>query len=413
MAMHNDFTSDASASVLDSTIMQSVAGEEAQDDARNERSALLPATLDSIRGTNTTERPGWLDESGRGSIRGANRPRISFDVAAARILEHGRGLGSIQFPMSRMRVESGRMIAGERELRIESEGWRRLCNQFGAPADYVRERLSPELRDSVMAFHLRSGSAARSGLTDANSRILHRNGEFVALGRSDLHTLGGDAFLQAVTDGFEEDARTMEVQELEVEDESIRLDIVVPSVANEVRRGDVIQAGVRLEHAYTGERATSVLAYFVRLLCTNGTVYRQCVGSRQTARTRRLDAARHDAEGLQVDQIRRLILTTRQGLAEKLEGIRRLTEERADEQQLEQFLRRARMHSGGLVNQLRQSWAAEGSEQTAFGLFNALTRLATHGTELSGRQRAALARLAGIYANRHVHLCPNCFSILA
>ena len=106
-------------------------------------------------------------------------------------------------------------------------------------------------------------------------------------------------------------------------------------------------------------------------------------------------------------------MKTRQGLAEQLEGIRRLAQERADEHQLEQFLRRARMHSRRVMDQLRQSWAVEGNERTGFGLFNALTRVATHGTEVSGRQRAVLARLAGIYANRYVHLCPKCFSILA
>lgn len=225
--------------------------------------------------------------------------------------------------------------------------------------------------------------------------------------------MGGDAVVQAVRDGFEDDAGTMEVQELEIEDEAFRLDIVSPSVSNEVRPGDVIQAGVRVEHAYTGERATTVMAFVVRLLCANGMVHRECLGTRETARTRRLDTGRHDAEARQVDQVRRLVVKTRQGLAEKLEGIRRLAQERADERQLEQFLRQARMHSRRVMDQLRQSWATEGDERTAFGLFNALTRMATHGNELSARQRAMLARLAGIYANRHVHLCPNCFSILA
>ena len=73
----------------------------------------------------------------------------------------------------------------------------------------------------------------------------------------------------------------MEVQNLEIEDEAFRLDIVSPSVSREVRRGDVIQAGVRVEHAYTGERATTVMAFVVRLVCANGMVRRECVGSRE------------------------------------------------------------------------------------------------------------------------------------
>ena len=155
------------------------------------------------------------------------------------------------------------------------------------------------------------------------------------------------------------------------------------------------------------------MEFVVRLVCSNGMIHRECLGSRRTARTRRLDANRSDAEPLQLEQVRRLVTTTRQRLGEKLEAIGRPAQERADEHQLEQFLRRARMHSRRMMDQIRRSWASEGGEQTAFGLFNALTRVATHATDLSGHQRTALARLAGIYANRHVHLCPNCFSILA
>jgi hypothetical protein len=47
-----------------------------------------------------------------------------------------------------------------------------------------------------------------------------------------------------------------------------------------------------------------------------------------------------------------------------------------------------------------------------FRALNALTRVATHSLDLAEWQRNRLARLAGIYANQDVHLCPHCFSIL-
>jgi hypothetical protein len=418
MIMNNELAGHAPTSLLESPGAQhehaeSEWAENLQGEDQPGHESLRTVTGNGIRAANRPVDPGPFEGRGRNGIGAANRPRIPFDQAAISITEHGRGLASARFPMSRLRVEGGRIIAGESELRLDVEGIRRLCGHLGAPADYVAERLEPELRDRVLGFHLRSGGARRGGLNDRNSRILSRGGAFVDLGRSDLHTLGGETVLQAVRDGFEGDAGTMEVQDLRIEDEAFRLDIVSPSVSREVRPGDVIQAGVHVEHSYTGERATTVFAFFIRLMCLNGNVYRECVGSRKTARTRRLDAGRPDAEALQVDKVRRLVVETRQGLAEKLEAIRRLTQERADERQLAQFLRQARMHSRGMVEQLRQSWASEGDEQTAFGLFNALTRLATHGTGLSSRQRAMLSRLAGIYANRSVHLCPHCFSVLA
>ena len=131
------------------------------------------------------------------------------------------------------------------------------------------------------------------------------------------------------------------------------------------------------------------------------------------ARTRRLDAGQQNAESLQIDQIRSMVVKIRQRLDAKLGAIKKLAGERADRAQLEQFLHQARMHSRGLMDGLQNAWAVEGDERTAFGLLNALTRLATHDAGLSARQRAALARLAGIYANRNGHLCPRCFSMLA
>jgi hypothetical protein len=385
----------------------------AQNDGQEGNSLLRHPRRSRTRSINRLELRREFDDAGRMHTRGANRQRMPFDQAATQIIDHGRGLTSERFPMSQLRFEGDRIIAGERELMLGNDGIRRLCGHFGAPADYLRERLSPQLRDSVLQFHARSTGSGRTGLNDANSRILSRNGSFVDIGRMDLHTLGCEPVVQAIRDGFHDHGSTIEVHDLEIADEGFRLDVISPLVSKEVRRGDVIQGGVRVEHAYTGERATTIFAFIVRLVCRNGMVHRECVGSRETARTRRLDASRDDAESLQVDQVRRLVDATRKGLAEKLDSIRQLAQEKADEHQLEQLLRRARMHSRTVMDRLRESWAAEGGEQTAFGLFNALTRLGTHGTELSRRQRAMLTRLAGLYANRHAHLCPHCFSILA
>ena len=157
-------------------------------------------------------------------------------------------------------------------------------------------------------------------------------------------------------DGFGSDAATFEVQELEIQDEAFRLDIVSPSVAAEVRRGDVIEAGVQRRARLHGGTRDDRHGFRRSLVCSNGMVHRECLGSRRTARTRRLDADREDAGIVQTEQVRRMTAEIRQALEPKLAAIGRLAEERADTGQLGQFLRQARMHSRGLVDQLRQSW---------------------------------------------------------
>jgi hypothetical protein len=121
-----------------------------------------------------------------------------------------------------------------------------------------------------------------------------------------------------------------------------------------------------------------------------------------------------DAHELQLGQIRRLVTEAWGGLQAKLTAIRQLQDERVEVQQtIAQFLRQARMFSQGLLQRLLQAWQGhEAGEPSAFGLLNAFTWVATHSHDLSHRQRSRLARLAGIYANRHIHLCPHCFSVL-
>jgi hypothetical protein len=351
------------------------------------------------------------------TVAGANNPLPSLDEAIRQLSEHEATLRYDRLPASHLRVEADRLIAGGREYQLGSGGMERLCGHLRAPADYIG-RLPAELRARLLQHHLQESSFADRNLSNGNCLVISRDGAFVNLGRSDLYTLNSTAVLQAVREGVRDDAPTLAVQNLRTHDESFAIDLVSPAISQEVRRGDIIRGGVHVEHSPVSAQATLVLPYVVRLLCINGLVQRQCLGqkrsSRSTPRTRRLAADREDAHELQVAQIRRLVGDAWLGLRTKLETIRCLQDERVDvEKTLEQFLRQARMFSRALMQRLLRAWQDEvASDRTAFGLLNALTWVATHSDDLSYHQRGRLARLAGIFANRHVHLCPQCFSVL-
>lgn len=368
-------------------------------------------------------------------IRSANSPRhiratntpMTLAQAGEFIAAHEAGLRRDRVHAHLLRVDSDRLVAGDREYRL-GEGVRRLCTRLHAPADYVAG-LPATLRDRVLQYHLESGNLGRSS-APGDFWLFSRDGVFLDLVPAHLHSLDGGAVLQAVRAGVGDDAAALEVQNLTIDDEAFRIDLVSPRIANEVRPGDVIGGGVQVEHSLVGDRAPVVMAYVVRLVCSNGLVRRECLGrkgeqggSRCTPRTRRLGSDRADAHQLQVEQVRRLVAETWEGLLAKMEAICRLRDERVDnpEKQLEQFLRQGRLASRGLMAVLRQAWTEEGQEPTAFGLLNALTRAATHpitvrqgarDITLTPRQRRLLARLAGLFAYRHVHLCPHCFSVL-
>lgn len=348
------------------------------------------------------------------SIRPANKPG-TLQAVLDQMTEQEAGLQRNPFPASQLRVEADRLIAGDREFRIGNEGLRRLCKWFRAPADYLAS-LKPQTRARVLQDHFAEGRHGHARLNDGASYVLSRDGTFLDLGRSDLLTLDNATVVEAVREGIGEHATELEVQNLSVDDESFTLEIVSSRIADEVRPGDVLRGGVHVTHSQLEGEATQVLAYVNRLVCSNGLVQRQCVGEkrRSTPRTRRLSADRPEARDMQRAQIRKLVAETWEGLSKKLDVIRRLQDKSVEVRPvLERFLRQAHLYSQSLMERLLEAWEIEGSEPSAFGALNALTRVATHSAELPSWQRQRLSRLAGVYANQDVHLCPHCFSVLA
>ena len=347
------------------------------------------------------------------AIRPANRLR-TLDAVLTQIREREAGVCRDQFPLSEIRVERDRLIAGDKEFRLSDEGLRQLCKRFCAPAPYLNS-LSSKLRASILQEHFAEGRFADHKLTDKNSYIRSRGGDFLDLGRSDLFSLDNASVVQAVRDGLGDNA-TLEVQDFRLDDEFFRLDVASPQIATEVRRGDVLHGGVHVTHSQRDGQATQVMPYIVRLVCENGLVQRECLGVERgsTPRTRRLPADRPEAKEMQLAQIRKLVAKSLSGLGKKLEAIGQLQDKKVQvNDALDRFLRQAHLFSRALVKQLLKAWTEEGSEQTAFGVLNALTRVATHSPDLAPWQRQRLSRLAGVYAGQDVHLCPHCFSVIA
>ncbi|HWG41142.1 MAG TPA: hypothetical protein VN688_00030 [Gemmataceae bacterium] len=353
--------------------------------------------------------------AGNAPPNGPANKTLTLNAVLTQINEREVGLRRDRFPLSQIRVDTDRLIASDKEYRLGSEGLRRLCKRFQAPADYL-VKLSPKLRAAVLQEHFVESRCIDGSLTDKTSYILSRDGSFLDLGRSDLFTLDNAAVVQAVREGVGDAASALEVHTLHLDDESFTLDVVSPQIAEEVRPGDVLHGGVHVRHSQLDGQATQVMAYVNRLVCRNGLVRRQCLGEKRrcTPRTRRLPSDRPAAREMQSAQIRKLVADTWSSLGQQLAAIRHLRDKAVQVRAaLERFLRQAHLFSRTLMDRLLQAWETEGGEASAFGALNALTRVATHSPDLPPWQRQRLFRLAGVYANQDVHLCPHCFSILA
>ena len=211
----------------------------------------------------------------------------------------------------------------------------------------------------------------------------------IGIGRPDLVRLTGVDVIEAVLEGMGSRQDELDITRLGFGDDSVRFDLVTQRAEREVRPGDVVSAGVSVSHSLTGEFATKVEGHLYRLVCLNGAISRECVKPRQVHRTRRLSANHPRARHQQREQIRRLTEETFKRLNNRLDGLSRLTTERADLDHLaSNWLRRSRLSPDRLMPLLREAHAEEGGEQTAYGIMNAFTRVATHQKDLSPNIRA-------------------------
>jgi hypothetical protein len=156
-----------------------------------------------------------------------------------------------------------------------------------------------------------------------------------------------------------------------------------------------------------------IYAFNLRLACTNGMILRECASRDGIGRTRQLSVDHPNGREIQRNQIRQIALQQWNALQPRLEALRATSERRANvEELLNNWLLRERISRHEIMPRLLAAWRLEGSENTHYAAVNALTRVATHDSELSARQRRVLSALGGLLAFSQVHLCPRCYSML-
>lgn len=338
----------------------------------------------------------------------------SFDDAVRQVHEFEARIRTDQVRPASIHVAADWVTAADHEYSLEGDGLRQFCQSVGAPHTYLVS-LPSALRVAALQHHLDQRHYRRGPNSDEQTTIISRDGRFLAFGRSDLQSLTGLDVLSAVRDGIGETPASLAVSRLSFDGESFVTEIVSRQVPIEVRPGDVICGGLRVTHSHLGAEATSILSFVLRLVCANGLVHRECTGPRRTARTRRLPAGSKGVRERQLEQVRRLAHQSWSHTQRLLNSVQHLREESVSDPRsvFERYLRNARLYSQALLARLLEAWAIENSERTAFGVLNAMTRVATHEARLSERQRRAIAALAGIFAQKNTHVCPYCFSVLS
>jgi hypothetical protein len=328
----------------------------------------------------------------------------TWEDARGILAEREAQYSTLPVKVAEIRIEPGRLCAGDVAIGLGQEGLERICQEVKAPFAYL-DRLPGDRQADLLQYHLRRGD-----LQGDKAEFVIRQQELVGIERRSLHRLSSTDVLDAIADGG--GSSSLLVHRFQFFQNSFQLDLLSEAHDAEVAAGDIVQAGLRVTHSFVGEDATSLEAFVLRLVCSNGLIHRECV-SRGTARTRRLPASRPDAHALQMEQVRRLTADILRSLRAKLDTLKSLDREPVEfEHLMRRWLERSRLSTRSLWPLIEAAWRQEGGRSMAYDAMNALTRVATHAEDLDFRTRRALSSLAGILAFRQIHFCPRCFSIL-
>jgi hypothetical protein len=321
-------------------------------------------------------------------------------------------------PLDRLEVTEAALIFDRNSVPLTQECRLRLLEKAGAPVAYLKRR-GIDVQIVALRDHFQQRDFGDS------PRLVLCDGYLFTIRRDDLVELAHSDVLNAVAESLGNSADGLNVSQISYADGRLELDLVSPLKAIEVRPGDVVKAGLHIEHARFGDGATQIHAFVHRLLCSNGMTRRQCVSEEGIVRIRKLPASHPRARDLVLDQVRRLTDRTWRDLEPQLRELRAISERRADVPQLlRQWIQRARFSERTtpagrsrrvptVMDRLLAGWRNGGSDDTYYGAVNALTWVGSHDLDLSPHQRRLLSLLGGQLAFAQVHLCPRCSSVLS
>lgn len=292
----------------------------------------------------------------------------------------------------------------ESEFRFARIG--QLCDSLGIPSGYIPGLPDPLCTD-IINYELAQPKRPQS--------LVVMGRDFVRFDRSDLVRISASEVVAAALEVLPTE---LSVNTLELNQDSLRLELVSPSAKGEPRPGDHVSGGVRIDHSLTAAHPTTVLCFLLRIVCMNGQTSRSCGTVRSVPRVRRLPIEIDDAKHLMIKQVKRVTWEAFEDVAEKLEGLHALAHEKLrDQSDVErvwtQHLRRVRVDTKEIFDQLRAAWHEE-QDLTVYGALNAITRVATHNSsQLKERwKRDRLSSLAGVLSSSTTHLCPKCYSVV-
>jgi hypothetical protein len=296
-----------------------------------------------------------------------------------------------------------RIELGAATYELSSQPWLSLCKYLEIP-----ENLLPKLGAGLGGLVLKCLKKTSLTAPKKIRAAYNAEGRIVSITPANLVCLSNEDVADVIQKASPPDiiSQTLSTKLLLTETE-FELSCYTRQLTAEPKVGDILCGGISIRHSQTGQTPTVVLGYVHRLVCSNGMTQRVCLGGKP-ARTKRCKAK--NSKQTVLAAVREQIRNAWSQLEERLEGIKQLTKHRLEVDQLPEALRRRWSINRSVAAEIAAALRNDelGRTYTEYDLVNALSRVATHSQRLAPRYRRHLALAAGMFAQRHIHQCPQC-----
>ena len=285
--------------------------------------------------------------------------------------------------------------------------WNTICNYLAIHPDLL-PHLGPH-RGGLVSKCLQSSGWRAKKAPDAVRLARAEGGEIVAVTDTKLAYLSNEDVVSAVQGAWPDQisSETLSVADFHIGKTEFELTCYTDQLTTEPRPGDVLNGGITIRHSQAGTSPTVILSYIHRLVCTNGMTQRVCLQGR-SSRTKRCKV--QNSPERMLGAIRQQVKQAWTQLDERLGGIRRLLDHRLEIDEVPEGLRRQWSINRKMAAEINKALQEDELDRTytEYDLVNALSRIATHSNNLVPRYRRHLSLAAGMFAQRHIHQCPQC-----
>lgn len=244
------------------------------------------------------------------------------------------------------------------------------------------------------------------------------NNEPAGLIPGNLHAVTNEDFVRVICDAASDsnvDLKKGVVRQARLGPGQLDISTTFSNFTTEPRVGDLVSFGVRLRHSSAGYFASQVAFSAHRLVCSNGMTAPVCDDQSRRMRIRR---GNQESAVKTLDRIKEASRQAFNSLEGRMSALGKLADEPMDLRKAIDHLVVSQRWSRSVSAELHAAIdRGEHGDETAFGLVNLLSYIATHNPQTTGRPitKNVLDRMdlvAGVYAGQPIHQCSECNRIL-